>query len=144
MDYKKLLIVLFVPMVLVACASNQTKKPEIEEIFVCDIKPNGIKLFSYTVTVNRPSGSRSGTGRGKRGGEGSKQGGGATGRPDRESMMKGIKEKLDASLATTGYCREGYIVLGRRIDRDRSFIRGECKEGATADDREKFPNSDGT
>ena len=144
MDYKKLLIMLCVPMILVACASSQTKKPEIEEIFVTDIKPNRIKLFSYTVTVSRPAGSRSGTGRGKRGGEGGKQGGGATGRPDRESMMKGIKEKLDVRLAETGYCREGYIVLGRRIDRGRSFIRGECKEGATADDREKFTNSDGT
>ena len=144
MDFNNLLIILFVPMMLVACASNQTIKPEIEEIFVTDIKPNGIKLFSYTVTVSRSSGSRSGTGGGKRGGEGGKQGGGATGRPDRESMMKGIEEELDARLAETGYCREGYIVLGRRIDRGRSFIRGECKEGATADDREKFPNSDGT
>ena len=144
MDFKNLLIMLFVPMMLVACASNQTIKPEIEEIFVTDIKPNGIKFFSYTVTESRPSGSRSGAGGDKRGGEGGKQGGGATGRPDRESMIKGIKEKLDARLAETGYCREGYIVLGRRIDRGRSFIRGECKEGATADDREKFTNSDGT
>jgi hypothetical protein len=144
MDYKNLLVMLFVPMLLVACASSQTKKPEIEELFITDIKPNGIKLFSYTVSVSRPSGSRGGTGRGKRGGGGGKQGGGATGRPDRESMMKGLKEKLDARLAETGYCREGYIVLGRRIDRGRSFIRGECKEGATADDREKFTNSDGT
>ena len=55
-----------------------------------------------------------------------------------------IKEKLDARLAETGYCREGYIVLGRRMDRGRSFIRGECKEEATADDREKFTNSDNT
>ena len=144
MDFKNLLIIPVVAMALVACASNQTKKSEIEEIFVTDIKPNGIKLFSYTMTVSRPSGSRSGTGGGKRGGEGGKQGGGSSGRPDRESMMKGIKEKLDARLAETGYCREGYIVLGRRIDRGRSFIRGECKEGATADDREKFPNGDGT
>ena len=144
MDYKKLLIMLFAPTLLVACASNQTKQPEVEEIFVTDIRSNGIKFFNYTVTVSRPSGSRSGTGRGKRGAGGGKQGGGSAGRPDRESMMKGVEEKLDVRLAETGYCREGYIVLGRRIDRGRSFIRGECKEGATADDREKFTNSDGT
>jgi hypothetical protein len=144
MDYQNLILMLFIPMILVACASNQTKQSEVEEIFVTDIKSNGIKLFNYTVTVSRSSGSHSGTGRGKRGGEGGKQGGGSAGRPDRESMMKGIEEKLDARLAETGYCREGYVVLGRRIDRGRSFIRGECKEGATADDREKFTNSDGT
>jgi hypothetical protein len=144
MDYKSLLILLFAPMILVACASNQSQKPEIEELFVTDIKPNGIKLFSYTVTVSRSSGSRSETGREKRGGEGGKQGGGSAGRPDRESMIKGIKEKLDARLAETGYCREGYIVLGRRLDRGRSFIRGECKEGATEDDRKEFPSSGNT
>ncbi|MEN8133609.1 MAG: hypothetical protein ABFS45_26285 [Pseudomonadota bacterium] len=144
MDYKSLLFLFFVPMVLVACASNQAKQPEIEEIFVTDIKSNGIKLFNYTVTVSRPSGSRGGTGRGKRGGESGKQERGSAGRPDRESMMKGIKEKLDARLSETGYCREGYIVLGRSIGRGRSFIRGECKEGATEDDRTKFSNSDNT
>ena len=65
MDFKDFLIMLFVPMMLVACASNQTIKPEIEEIFVTDIKPNGIKFFSYTVTESRSSGSRSGAGGGK-------------------------------------------------------------------------------
>ena len=144
MDYQNLILMLFIPMILVACTSNQTKQSEVEEIFITDIKSNGIKLFNYTVTVSRPSGSGSGTGRGQRGAGGGKQGGGPAGRPDRESMMKGIKEKLDARLAETGYCREGYIVLCRSIGSGRSFIRGECREGATADDREKFANSDNT
>ncbi|MEN8205481.1 MAG: hypothetical protein ABFS24_05660 [Pseudomonadota bacterium] len=122
------------------------KQPEIEEIFLTDIKSNGIKLFKYTVTLNMPDGSRRGSGRGMSGGEGGMPGGRSAGRPDRESRMKGTKEKmyqkLDARLAETGYCREGYIVLGSSIGRGRSFIRGECKEGATEDDREKFANSD--
>lgn len=38
----------------------------------------------------------------------------------------------------TGYCREGYFELSRMIESGRGEIRGECKEGATDADRQKF------
>ena len=142
MNYKNLLLMLFVPLILAACASNQMKQSEIEEMFVTDIKSNGIKLFNYSVTMSRPDGSHSVSGRGKSGGEGGMSGGGPAGWHGRESGMKEkMHEKLDARLTETGYCREGYIVLSSSIGGGRSFIRGECKEGATEDDRKKFTNN---
>jgi len=142
MDYKNLLLMLFVPLILAACASSQMKQSEIEEMFVTDIKPNGIKLFNYSVTMSRSDGSHRVSGRGKSGGEGGVSGGGPAGWYGRESGMKEkMHEKLNARLTETGYCREGYIVLGSSIGGGRSFIRGECKEGATEDDRKKFANS---
>ncbi len=142
MDYKNLLHMLFVPLFLAACASDQMKQSEIEEMFVTDIKSNGIKLFNYSVTMIRPDGSHRVSGRGKSEGEAGVSGGGPAGWYGRESGMKEkMHEKLNTRLTETGYCRDGYIVLGSSIGGGRSFIRGECKEGATEDDRKKFANS---
>lgn len=45
---------------------------------------------------------------------------------------------LIKTLEMTGYCREGYFELSRMIESGRGEIRGECKEGATDADRQKF------
>jgi len=142
MNYRNLILMLLVPLILAACASNQMKQPEIEETLETDIKSNGIKLFKYTETARMPDGSYRVSSHGKSGGEGGMSGGGQDGWFDRESRIKEeMHEKLDARLTETGYCREGYIVLSSSIGGGRSFIRGECKEGATEDDRKKFANS---
>ncbi len=64
------LMIFFVSLSIVACASNQKKAPEIKEEFVTKIEQNGLKLFSYTVTMAMPEG-RSG---GKRSGGGGMRG----------------------------------------------------------------------
>lgn len=45
---------------------------------------------------------------------------------------------LEKTLEMTGYCREGYFELSRIIESGRGEIRGECKEGATEEDKQKF------
>ncbi len=47
---------------------------------------------------------------------------------------------LTKTLEMTGYCRDGYIELSRIIEPSRGEIRGECQEGATDADRQKFVN----
>jgi hypothetical protein len=47
---------------------------------------------------------------------------------------------LTKTLEMTGYCREGYIELSRIIEPGRGEIRGECQEGATHADKQKFVN----
>ncbi|MCW8956478.1 MAG: hypothetical protein OQL09_06315 [Gammaproteobacteria bacterium] len=143
---------LLAPMLLIACTNNQTKQPEITEIFITDIKSSGLKLFSYSVTMGMPDDSSSGRGKGKgrnqSGGGGGMSGGMPSGKPNRESKLGKLKEmineKLTSRLTANGYCREGYIELDSVIGRGRSQIRGECEEAATASDREKFPNTDNT
>ena len=144
MNYKNQVLMLFVFLFLSGCASNQRKNSEVNEILATNIESNGLKLFSYSLTMSMP---QKGKGRGGRTGR-DKSGGGGGAKLDHESQKNRMKEmvyeKLELMLTDTGYCREGYIVLDRYFERGNSQIRGECKEGATENDRNKFPNSENT
>ena len=48
MKYNNYFLALLLP--LTACASNQWKSSEAEEVFVTDIKPGGLKIFNYSLT----------------------------------------------------------------------------------------------
>ena len=69
MKYKIYFLVLLLS--LTSCASNKWKSSEVEEIFVTDIKPSGLKIFNYSLTntmaqasgnAKRDGGSGKGTG----------------------------------------------------------------------------------
>ena len=153
-NLKNVIGMLLVPLLLLGCASNENRQPEVKEIFVTDIKENGTKLFSYSVTMNSPQKERDGRGMGRKmpkgegGMRGGKQGRKGAGKPNRESMMSRVKEmineKLDSKLEETGYCRESYIELDSFIGKGQSQIRGKCKEYATYSDRIKFTNGKNT
>jgi hypothetical protein len=64
MNLKNKIAVLLISLLLLACAGNQKRQPEIKEVFVTDIKENGIKLFSYSVTMSPPQKGRDGKGKG--------------------------------------------------------------------------------
>ncbi len=153
------ILLFLVSLSLVACASNEKKAPEIKEDFVTNIDENGLKLFSYTVTMAVPEnrgGDMQGGRRGMRDGKGDggmrgggMRGGGNGGRstmnnakPNREAMMQRAKEvvyeKLKTKLDETGYCRESYIERDNYFVRGRSQIRGECNELATEEDRDLY------
>ena len=150
MNFKNKVVALLMPLLMLACASNQKRQQDIQEIFVTDIKENGLKLFSYSVSMSLPQKEINGKGMGHKGdggmGGGNRGGRKGTGRTDRESMTsrnkEKINEKLDSKLVETGYCREGYIVLNSYVGKGKSQIRGECKEGATDSDRKKFANAE--
>ncbi len=54
-----------------------------------------------------------------------------------------LERILDAKLNERGYCREGYILLGRHSGHTAQTLRGECRELATAEDRVQFQNTIG-
>ncbi len=146
--------VLILPLLLAACASNQWKPSEVDEVFVTDIKSSGLKIFNYSLTRTTPQasdsggrrGGSSGKGSGKhsgRGGNGSGYGGKGGGRSADESSMKPyFNEMLESKLKESGYCREGYIELNSYFGKGQLKIRGECEEGATEEDRIKFINNE--
>ena len=37
-----------------------------------------------------------------------------------------------------GYCREGFLEIDSSASQFNLWVKGECKEGATDDDRKKF------
>jgi len=145
--------VLILSLLLAACASNQWKPSEVNEVFVTDIKSSGLKIFNYSLTKATPQasgsgerrGGSSGKGSGKhggRGGNGSGYGGKGGGKSADESSMKlYFNEMLELKLKESGYCREGYIELTSYFGRGQLEIRGECEEGATEEDRIKFVNN---
>ncbi len=156
------ILVFFVSLSLVACASNEKKPPEIKEEFATKIENNGLKLFTYTVTMAMPE-DRSGGMRGGMGGGGGMRGGGMGGggrggggmrgggmkngaKSDREATTNRFQdivyEKLKTKLSETGYCRESYTEINKYFVRGRSQIRGECNESATEEDRMTFINDE--
>ena len=137
---------------LTACASNQWKSSEVEEVFVTDIKPSGLKIFNYSLTNTmaqvsgnaKPSGSSKGNGKhgsGKGGGYGGVGGGKST---NESSMKPYFNDMLESKLKSSGYCREGYIELDSYFGRGQLKMRGECEEGATEEDQIKFINKGNT
>lgn len=57
---------------------------------------------------------------------------------DTKEFEKEAEQHLAGKLATTGYCRAGYIELDRFTFERELHIRGECKDGATSEDYQRF------
>ena len=163
MNCKNYILALIFSLFMTACASNQWEPSEVEEVFVTDIKPSGLKIFNYSLTKTtaqengngkRGGGKGSGKhggGKGKDGGSGKgggKQGGGkgmGGAKSANESSMKPyFNEMLESKLKKSGYCREGYLEINSYFGRGQLQMRGECKEGATEEDRIKFVNKKST
>ena len=100
MNLSNKIFVLLVPLLFLACAGNQTRQPEIKEILVTDIKENGIKLFSYSVTMSSPQ--KGMDGREGRRGEGGMRGRKGASRPNRESKMNRKKERASGGQRASG------------------------------------------
>ncbi len=47
---------------------------------------------------------------------------------------------LNTKLSSSGYCQKGYIELDADIGLYSANLRGECREGASSEDRQRFPN----
>ena len=74
------------------------------------------------------AGTGNSRGRGNRGGRG----------PQGKDSV--LVSSLEAELKKTGYCRKGYMELDRMTDPSQTYIKGECVEAASQNDRKEFPN----
>ena len=117
----KPVIILFATALLHACASSGPAAPPFEDSFATEISADGTKFFTYTRQFDRSSKSR-----GQR-------------RDDKDkdaALQKSVQEKLD----TSSYCRDGYLTLEEYEANGIARIRGECRDGASDNDRTLFPN----
>ncbi|WP_049721751.1 hypothetical protein [Gilvimarinus polysaccharolyticus] len=138
-------LMLLLPALLTACSSAPERNVNTVEHFSTEITANGSKLFVYEVGFIRAEGQSS---KGKRGGgrsprgEGRKGGGKSPeGNRDRSNkVQEQATEMLEAKLAATGYCREGYMTLKEQPEKNRVTIHGECTETATDEDLSMFAN----
>ena len=115
----KSVIILFATALLHACASSGPAAPPFEDSFATEISADGTKFFTYTRQFDKSSKSR-----GRR-------------RDDKDTaLQKSVQEKLD----TSSYCRDGYLTLEDYEANGIARIRGECRDGASDNDRTLFPN----
>ena len=114
------------------CAQHQPGPGDIVpgSEFNANILENGTKLFVFSVPMARPG----------RGGDVRRE------MDDEEQMQRARREAshpgpqaLQAMLAQNGYCRDGYLVLEQYEQQRRYVTRGECRDDATGQDRERFP-----
>lgn len=55
-----------------------------------------------------------------------------------ERQLKGL---LKDALASNGFCKQGFLPLGRYAGESHYRLRGECKDAATPEDITQFPNT---
>lgn len=124
-----------------ACVS---KPPVIEEhdLFITHIKPNGSKLFSFSIVIH-PNHAQSHA-RGQRSdGMGPPQGKLSADKAHNSAQdnFALLHERLDGKLFKTNYCRNGYIEVDTYESEQRAHLLGECNESATQQDIETFANN---
>lgn len=151
------IVILVVSVVLVACASHKPKPPKTQEFFTTLIKRDGVKQFSYAMTMEMPKGGKRDGGKhgGPRGGHGGHPDGPPPGgdhdrpkgekHPDEENDKENhfnfmFNESLIAKLSDTGFCQQGYKQLDKKNRRGVIQLTGECNDIATDNDKTKFPN----
>lgn len=67
----------------------------------------------------------------------------------REERRRSTPELTEQRIAATledifeqnGYCRQGYVILGRYAGETSNRVRGECRERASAEDRSTYSNT---
>lgn len=141
---------------MIACGARQTES-EPSGYFATFIDEGGAKKFQYTLDspFARPRNTSPASTAGQVGGSSSR--GLSTGmsvstasRPGSyshnqarnllDSINQDLDTQLEKSLRETGYCRSGYQEKERVIEQEIIFVRGQCEEPASAEDRIQFPN----
>ena len=116
----KSIIVTIVAAWLSACASTGPA-PSFDDTFATNISADGTKFFTYTRHFHK----------------------GAPGNShptDDKKADTALRKAVQAKLEATGYCRDDYLTLEDYEANGVARIRGECRDGASDNDRTQFPN----
>lgn len=131
----KLLGFMVLSSLLFACVSSGRSFTEstMQETLDIEILPNTSKMFVYR--LRWPENEIPSLVYVERGGGG---------RPDPGGVLVGrsTQERLRSNAAYVvkrmGYCREGFLEIDSSSSRYHLWLKGECKEGASVEDRQKF------
>lgn len=138
MKSKSRLWVLSTLLVLGACSSTGRNyvKNEMQETLEVEILPNASKMFVYRLRWPDefiPSPVRVVTSRGESSVPPTR-GGVDISRSTPERLL----ENAAYVVKEAGYCRDGFFELDRSLSRYHLWLKGECKEGASAVDQQNF------
>jgi len=143
----KIVPLLIAFIILAGCATHKPDaddfKNRVKDRFKTDIRGNGIKLFTYKAKLETTEDGIQDLPHQERIKQVKKQSRSKNTQRsiyavDLSDWTEQIELGLSKTLDMTGYCREGFMELSRIIEVGRGEIRGECNEGATDEDRERF------
>ncbi len=130
----RLLALMIIPLLAAGCSMGGRYHGALDERLEVELLDNGSKLFVYR--LERLEALDPGRIRVDRGRKGFHQQEPME-LPGR-SAYRHLQNDTERVLKLTGYCREGYLELDRRLSTQVLWIKGECRESATQADREKF------
>lgn len=118
-----------------ACASNGRSYTDrgLQETLEIQILPNTSKMFVYRLRMPEdqiPSQIRIA--------QSSRDNVRQTGIDLSSRSYRSLLMNVEYVVKKTGYCREGFLEIDKSLSRYHIWMRGECKEGATAEDSQKF------
>ena len=153
-------------IVLSACSSAPSKEMRESAEFSTELKDDGSKQFTLSVTHRSGEKKRRGTrgdseenlgtrreeqgrggsqdrqGRGDRGGSGENGEGYQTDSASSVALNSDKRQVMinlvETKLAETGYCRKGYFELSYSELAGETEFRGECQESASAQDKQQW------
>ena len=127
---------LLILSLLVACNTTGRSYTDtsLVETLEIEIMPNTSKMFVYRLRM--PEGRMGDGVQVERGGFMS--GGGRSGISINSSTPRRLQENAGYVVEKMGYCREGFLEIDSSIAPYNLWMKGECKEGATEDDKKKF------
>ena len=111
-------------LLLAGCGSSPEKPEKIPGSFRTNILADGTKLFTYTLGNTR--------------GDGRAAPPGAMPPPGAPRKLPDPHDPLEAMLEQNRYCRDGYVTLEQYRMGMQQVIRGECRDDATEQDRQRF------
>lgn len=118
-----------------ACASGGRSYTDrgLQETLETQILPNGSKMFVYRLRMPEdqiPSHIRIA----QSGRESIPQ----TGIDLSSRSYRSLFYNVEYVVKKTGYCRESFLEIDKSLSRYHIWMKGECKEGSTSEDLQKF------
>lgn len=130
-------LVLIMAGLLLGCNTVERSQAGMTETLKIEIRPNASKLFVYR--MEDPTGASAHQAQVQRL-RAQRRGDRAAGPRDRGGVRsyRLLHANTQRALLSSGFCRDGYLELDRRISANVLWLRGECRDGATEEDRERF------
>ncbi|WP_020209898.1 hypothetical protein [Gilvimarinus chinensis] len=122
---KKIFIGVLVLAALLSGCSSTPSYGNLPETLSVRILPNASKQFIYRVGLTPEMDRKANIRRGPS-------------RPPGERDYEKLKARAGFVVAATGYCRDGFLKLDYRLSNYVQWLRGECRDGASAEDMQAF------
>ncbi|SMF00679.1 hypothetical protein SAMN02745866_00055 [Alteromonadaceae bacterium Bs31] len=132
----KIFLVLSCMSMLAACSSTNVPKNMLVD-FKTRITSSGLKHFQLQIVPNKEAMAERSSNRRRADGDQRRS------NPDRlarnnERMLVAQAQEL---IALNGYCKKGFWLLDKSLYGHAPYIRAECNDTATKEDRAQFPDT---